>query len=58
MPHSVLASFLKDWFMHSKVERWGYADRQHGNVISLLSFNESKESGLENRMGPQPIWTW
>jgi hypothetical protein len=41
--------FHKDWFRHSKVDLGGdmQTPRQHGDLISLLSFFQNKESGLE-----------
>jgi hypothetical protein len=34
--------------MHSKVERCGYADRQRGDIISLLLFYQNKESRFQS----------
>jgi hypothetical protein len=36
--HDICTKFHKDCFRHSKVNKGGYTDTQHGDIISLLLF--------------------
>jgi hypothetical protein len=46
--HDIHIKFHKDWFMHAKLNRGDTETyRQHGDLISLLSFFQNKESRLK-----------
>jgi hypothetical protein len=45
--YKVHTKFHKDWFRHSKVDKGGYTHRQHGDLMSLLSYFQTKESRVK-----------